>query len=122
MDLRMRAIVAYASVCGKLDTANQELWKFIGRSSPIYSSNLIRRLQDHSRGFTSLPFYNRRLYGEQLEFWRFEVSGLLKPVMYNNLVLDNSQDGPGQGRFKDYFLCAEVTDKELPWDENEVDW
>lgn len=50
------------------------------------------------------------------------VSPILKPILKNNLTLDSSGDGAGEGIFADRFLCARITDEEMPWDKNAKDW
>lgn len=68
-----------------------------------------------------LPQYYRRVSeivvdGDEKLFLR-ETESLLQ----KNLMLHH---GPrsGVGKFKDYFLCAEIADEELPWDQNQTDW
>ncbi|KAF7872696.1 uncharacterized protein EAF02_008767 [Botrytis sinoallii] len=46
----------------------------------------------------------------------------LEPLLANNLVLDRTSDGPGEGCYKHCFLCTEIADNELPWDTTAVDW
>lgn len=42
--------------------------------------------------------------------------------MKNNLVLDAKGVQAGQGKYKDYFLCLEISDEDLPWNTEETDW
>lgn len=37
-------------------------------------------------------------------------------LMMNNLTLDNSGYGAGEGPFNHYLLCAAVSNENLPWD------
>ncbi|KAF7925683.1 uncharacterized protein EAE98_006908 [Botrytis deweyae] len=46
----------------------------------------------------------------------------LEPLLANNLVLDRTNDGPGEGCYKHCFLCTEIADNELPWDTTAADW
>ncbi|TGO87755.1 hypothetical protein BPOR_0206g00130 [Botrytis porri] len=47
---------------------------------------------------------------------------LFHPLLANNLVLDRTNDGPGEGCYKHCFLCTEIADNELPWETMAVDW
>ncbi|KAF7903495.1 uncharacterized protein EAF01_006544 [Botrytis porri] len=49
-------------------------------------------------------------------------SGGCYPLLANNLVLDRTNDGPGEGCYKHCFLCTEIADNELPWETMAVDW
>ncbi|CZR63412.1 uncharacterized protein PAC_13309 [Phialocephala subalpina] len=51
-----------------------------------------------------------------------ELKTSLKAVMVNNLVLDKSGCGAGEGPYLTYLLCANIKDEDLPWDRDEVDW
>ncbi|KAF7945862.1 uncharacterized protein EAE97_004900 [Botrytis byssoidea] len=56
--------------------------------------------------------------GGDAEFLKSEID----PLLVNNLVLDRTNDGPGEGCYKHCFLCAEIGDKQIPWDSTAVDW
>ncbi|CAG8971595.1 hypothetical protein HYALB_00007988 [Hymenoscyphus albidus] len=44
-------------------------------------------------------------------------------LIQNNLVLDQSHCGPGElGMHEHAFLCAKISDDDLPWDTSEIDW
>lgn len=43
-------------------------------------------------------------------------------LMINNLVLDQTGYGSGEGPYKWCFLCADVPDDEMPWNPNETDY
>jgi hypothetical protein len=47
---------------------------------------------------------------------------MLSPVLQNNLVLERSKDGAGQGKFENCFSCAEVPDEDFPWDLTHIGW
>jgi len=51
----------------------------------------------------------------------YEIS-IIGPLLKNELVLYPSMSMPGEGWCKDYFLCLELTDEDLPWDINEREW
>ncbi|KAI9641717.1 hypothetical protein NHQ30_009573 [Ciborinia camelliae] len=42
------------------------------------------------------------------------------PVLKNNLALDWTGDGPGEGVYKRSFLCTDLEDDEYPWDLEEI--
>ncbi|ESZ95767.1 hypothetical protein SBOR_3874 [Sclerotinia borealis F-4128] len=121
-ELRMRVIVAYAGIYEKLDIANQGILGVMGRQVMNGQHSLAHKVQHHAMNSTSIASHYRSLYDEGLATWSAEVKSLLKHAMRNKLVLDNSRHGAGQGKFKDYFLCAKVKDSELPWNLREEDW
>ncbi|PVH75278.1 hypothetical protein DL98DRAFT_658200 [Cadophora sp. DSE1049] len=45
-----------------------------------------------------------------------------QPLMANNLKLERGDVKSGEGDYQDYFLCAVVTDEDLPWDVSQLDW
>lgn len=57
----------------------------------------------------------------------YDQSGLRTPSMQalleNKLMLDHAGgDGAGKGKYSGHFLCATVSDEELPWDINVKDY
>jgi len=46
----------------------------------------------------------------------------LKELLENKLVLDRRPFRAGEDDYKYVFLSAEVTDYELPWDPEELEW
>ncbi|KAF7896389.1 hypothetical protein EAF00_006403 [Botryotinia globosa] len=117
MDLRIRVLVAYGSICDKLVTANHELIKSIAKFPQ--NSRIHPQLRDFALSYPSLATYYRHFLDESFSNATNEI---LTKLLTSNLILDPSKLGAGQGKFKDYFLCAEITDKDLPWDEEEEDW
>ncbi|TGO46548.1 hypothetical protein BOTNAR_0580g00070 [Botryotinia narcissicola] len=118
MDLRIRVLAACGSICDKLVTANQKLIKRVADYSNDH--NIHNELVYIAYHYSSpLAGYYRRFYDKHYDI-NFDVA--LTTVLTSNLILDPSKLGAGQGKFKDYFVCAEITDKELPWDEEEEDW
>ncbi|CZR63411.1 uncharacterized protein PAC_13308 [Phialocephala subalpina] len=43
-------------------------------------------------------------------------------LMRSNLTLDQTGFQAGEGPYKWCFLCADISDEEMPWDLNELDW
>jgi len=68
----------------------------------------------------SLPVYYRKLYDVS---WGGEspFKHLLEPIFRNNLALIRDAEA-GKGQFKNYFLCGEIEDDDLPWDITEEEW
>ncbi|KAI9642862.1 hypothetical protein NHQ30_008596 [Ciborinia camelliae] len=120
MQLSMRIIVAYAGVEDKLDKAHRSILRVSGRQVKSGNCGMSQKLQSLSATYKTLPQHYRTLYEDV--GWGSEFQPLLSVAMRNNLILDRSKVGAGQGKFKEYFLCAEVTDEELPWDQEEEDW
>lgn len=117
MDLRIRALAAYGSVCDKLVTANLGLIRLVAEQ---YSEEQIHEeLRTMGVNYCwSLAVYYREFYDKH---YTPDIDRVLTKVLTSNLILDPSKLGAGQGKFREYFVCAEITDKELPWDEEE-DW
>ena len=46
----------------------------------------------------------------------------LRNVLANNLVLDKTASGSGEGSYEDCFLSANIVDEDMPWDATQVDW
>ncbi|KAE8442587.1 hypothetical protein EG329_003074 [Mollisiaceae sp. DMI_Dod_QoI] len=57
--------------------------------------------------------------------WYVGYQELRKPLdalLQNNLMLDHNGSLPGMYPYEDCFLCANVSDEEMPWNRDEVDW
>jgi hypothetical protein len=71
------------------------------------------------------PYYYRHIFDKILPSSSTAGTTLqskFKPILSNKLVLDRSGAQAGEGIYKDSFLCFELTDQELPWDDNQVVW
>lgn len=121
-NLRIRVLAAYGNICGKLNTTHQGLWRILAKFST--SDSLFYQTRMMGKQFTSLAPNYWELCDEKSNFGihKAQTPLMMQAVMRNNLVLDNSQEGSGQGRYKYYFLCAEIADKERPWGLGEEDW
>ncbi len=62
----------------------------------------------------SLPVYFRKVHSMGL----IDASKLLT----NNLVLHGRDYLAGEGDYQDWFLCAEISDEDLPWDITQTEW
>jgi len=50
------------------------------------------------------------------------VMEALRVLLENNLVLDRKGGMAGEDEYRHGFLCAEISDSELPWNSEEEDW
>jgi len=51
-----------------------------------------------------------------------DVSHAFNVLLANNLVLDQRRLGAGEYCYDRYFLCAMISDEDMPWDAKEIDW
>lgn len=78
-----------------------------------------------------LPTQNAKFYrslkaedaSHDHEDWE-QLGTALSRLLTNNLVLDQTGFGAGDdgGLCNRPFLCAEISDEDLPWDPSEIDW
>ncbi|PMD62646.1 uncharacterized protein K444DRAFT_524777, partial [Hyaloscypha bicolor E] len=52
----------------------------------------------------------------------FRAIESIEEVLQNNLVLDQTNFGAGEGPYTKRYLCAELADDDMPWDAAESDW
>lgn len=150
LEHREKVFIAHAGILDKLDNANQAILNLVRNvQGPEHVSGqhvIMERIQDITiNGDLSpdrsktLALYYRQLYEEKYEvteahtthdpeyfaIFSKEASRMIQRalhgLMQRHLVLDRSFHGAGQGTF-DYFLCAEVKDKDLRWDLTETEW
>jgi hypothetical protein len=67
------------------------------------------------------PCFQAIMYSPNIPQVNTYVQRLLGPLMRNNLII-NADGNPGVGKYRDYFLSAQIDDKNLLWDTKEVDW
>lgn len=67
-----------------------------------------------------------RAIKNQILFTSFEpdadLESHLDAVLKNNLVLDQTEFGPGELLYEKRFLCGNIADRDMPWDPAETDW
>jgi hypothetical protein len=78
-----------------------------------------------------LPTQNAKFYrslkvedaNHHHEDWE-QLGTALSRLLASNLVLDQTVfgAGDGEGLCNRSFLCAEISDEDLPWDSSEIDW
>jgi len=59
--------------------------------------------------------------GKQGKHGTISIQNLLRPLLTNKLTLDKAAVA-GKGDFANSFLCFEISDEELPWDQTQFDW
>jgi len=68
-----------------------------------------------------LPHYYRSVV-ETPNFDSYSKN-IVRPLLKKNLKLDYSDAFAGStGAYKDFFLCLETDDADLPWDVEQEDW
>jgi hypothetical protein len=66
------------------------------------------------------PWYFRRIADAPEPY---SDDRMLRDILKNNLVLQQHlKAGDSDACLVDHFLCAEISDEDLPWDVNEIDW
>lgn len=73
---------------------------------------------------TELAFYFRELV-HQLRNANLEdptIIEQLQTVLHSNLVITSGNPVAGASPHAYQFLCAEISDEELPWDRTQLDW
>jgi len=79
--------------------------------------------------YLSLPEYYRNLKDGQGEYdtcnygnQKYEVEKALYTLLENNLKFGGSKALSGTEPFENHFLCATISDDDLPWDCTQTDW
>ncbi|KAH8795468.1 hypothetical protein BGZ57DRAFT_865733 [Hyaloscypha finlandica] len=52
----------------------------------------------------------------------FKAIRSIEELLQNNLALDRTSFGAGEGPYTNRYLCAELEDEDMPWDAAESDW
>jgi hypothetical protein len=73
-----------------------------------------------SGGYCSLRF--RQLLAILDEKKHFRAIRSIQELLQNNLALDRTNFGAGEGPYSERYLCAELADEDMPWDAAESDW
>ncbi|KAL2063643.1 hypothetical protein VTL71DRAFT_5448 [Oculimacula yallundae] len=74
-----------------------------------------------ANGVLSWPQYFRAIGPGKIAVRNLDVDTRTKDLLRNTLDFDDGHVS-GVGRFKEHFLCVEVSDDELPWDTAETDF
>jgi len=69
-----------------------------------------------------LPWFYRLLYEAHENSVPASFKAIIKPLLSNNLVLGPKAERAGSEKYKNYFLCLDIGDEDLPWDTAETDW
>ncbi|RDW69603.1 hypothetical protein BP6252_08623 [Coleophoma cylindrospora] len=116
----------YSQVCSKLLKVNQHLFKLIVEDDNF--ETIIRDMGEDIRSDTNptteASYF--RCLKDNLKALEPDsdyppLRKALDDLLQKNLLLDRSSFGAGQGPYEG-FLCAEISDEEMPWDPSEIDW
>ena len=113
-------------MCERLLAANQEIFiaMQLGGQVKVDISAATSGLEREEIPTQNAHFY-RHLYnqweGEQEDGMQ-NVMESLRVLLENNLVLDRKGGVAGEDEYRHGFLCAEISDSELPWNLEEEDW
>lgn len=120
---------AWNGVCERVVGVNEGVFGVLGNG---VSKGLRKRIFEVLKGvdlnrreglMANRPFYEELLVLVERED---ELEGLregLRGLLVDKLVLEKRFGGGwGGGDLKEGFLCAEIEDRDLPWNLNEEDW
>jgi hypothetical protein len=117
---------SYNRVCERLLDVNQELFIAINLGSE-QRDIICDATKDLDN--SELATQNAHVYRKIYDIWaKTEDPALqdlrhqLKELLENKLVLDRRPFRAGEDDYRYVFLSAEVTDYELPWDPEELEW
>jgi len=125
----------YTDSCKFIMDVNQQLmYTFLDNSFPNIERVNKESLLSKKYGTENPQFY-RKIYpiidsdynsqsGEWSSDHMKELERTLRPLLSSSLRLDKSMFSAGDsaGPFRDYFLCAFIEDKDMPWDSDQIDW
>ncbi|KAL2063703.1 hypothetical protein VTL71DRAFT_5508 [Oculimacula yallundae] len=121
---------AYNRVCERLLAANQELFLAMNLGGQV-REDICAATNDIER--SELPSQNAHFYRHLYNQWEIEqedgmqsLMESMRALLENNLVLERNLERnmglAGEDGYKHGFLCAEISDSELPWNMEEDDW
>ncbi|CZT06610.1 uncharacterized protein RAG0_12292 [Rhynchosporium agropyri] len=117
---------AYNRVCERLLAANQELFLAMNLGGQV-RADICAATSDIER--SELPSQNAHFYRHLFNQWEVDqeegmesILEALRGLLENNLVLERKGGLAGEAEYKHGFLCAEISDSELPWNMEEEDW
>jgi hypothetical protein len=102
---------------GKASAEFEKVWRCHLKGSYAFQPSTQSRVLLYPAWFRKL--YNIEHSNEGLNS---AVKRILEPVLRNHLAMDGSGAQSGEGKFRDYFLCYDIPDSMMPWNENESDW
>lgn len=117
---------AWNGVSEKVVAVNESVFGVLGRGvSKSVRGKILAVLKDADNGEGLMR--NRAFYQELLILAEREeeLVGLregLRALLEDKLVLEKRFGGSGEADVKEGFLCADIEDKDLPWDLNDEDW
>jgi hypothetical protein len=93
-----------------------------GKRINAYIEGNLSLCYSNSDGVLNLPHFIRRMHNCVCGENNTTLVHLLFPILKNNLILDRTGAIAGEGNYKDFFLCIEIDDADLPWDQTQLDW
>ena len=120
VDSILRSVVdkARQGVYEKLARAHIEVMRLVFNDTSFKKEfNIV-----HNSGISKREFNLPRYYAKLFEEVKFYHQPAMWSLMDNNLMLERGNVTPGEGVFGDKFLCAVVSDDDLPWDVSQLDW
>lgn len=131
-NIRQVAKHAHGDISIKLAKVQQRLWRYAGID---FRDNWRDNWENHL--FSNLGYCGEVDEDPENRFpvefpWllRYIISanpeildeGSCEGLLRSSIVLEKGVYEAGKENCEDNFLCAEVTDEDLPWDVNETDW
>lgn len=114
----------HSNLCQQIMKTQQLLFGPLRRFPTLLSPDMMRQLHSTARPKESAPFFkNLKVQVDALLDSGYrgapdleDLNDSLADLLANNLVLDQRRSV-----VEDYFLCANLADFEMPWDQDEVD-
>lgn len=126
-DLLRLVYQGYSQVCSKLLKVNQQALRVLTVKDRCFEKvvrDMGEEINSDTNPTTEASYFRRLmdyLKAAEGDAADSHLMKTLEDLLQNNLVLDRSGFGAGQGPFEG-FLCAEISDEEMPWDPSEIDW
>jgi hypothetical protein len=103
--------------------------KILQAQQSVLEICLDKHLEEHLRlamrdAYLQNPEHCSLGFRQLLAIDEIKVLGLesIEELLQNNLALDRTNFGAGEGPYFDRYLCAELADEDMPWDAAESDW
>jgi hypothetical protein len=123
--LKNTAFRAHARLCALKMRADHEILKLARDVGKVWQT--IRDDGNFPDGSLRGAYYYRNLL-QTLEDYRPHYTGVQEPIqaiealLKSNLELDRRVAGEGSIMRRECFYCAEIADRDMPWDRKETNW
>lgn len=129
-DIHLLILQGYGSIATILAETHQALLRSAATDFNTTLAKTVRAAQEQALSLghlfvqsqCSLPVYYRILWRSQPKGASSLIKAILDQLLKNNLRLDRSGLGAGEGRYQHHFLCASMEDTNLPWNRDQSDW